>query len=79
MDTITLPGPIVILSADDYRNLLDRISQLENVVSQLARLVEDLEDVRAMRQVEAEYEAGDKVAFDELLSELEVEADSVPD
>ncbi len=77
METMTLQGPVVILPADDYRNLLDRVSQLEKTVGQLAHLLEDLEDVQAMRQTEIEYKAGDGIAFDELLSELEAEADNV--
>jgi len=79
MDTVTLEGPVVILPADDYRNLLDRITRLEKVVSRLVRLLEDVDDVRAMREAEVEYQAGDRISFDELLAEIEAEASSISD
>ncbi len=77
METVTLQGPVVILPADDYRNLLDRISRLEKVVGQLVRLLEDADDIRAMREAEVEYQTGDRISFDELLAEIEAEAGSV--
>jgi len=77
MESVTLEGPVVILPAEDYRNLLDRITRLERVVSRLARLLEDVDDVQAMREAEAEYQAGDRASFDELLAEIEAEAGSV--
>ena len=77
METVTLQGPVVILPADDYRNLLDRITRLEKVVSRLVRLLEEADDIRAMREAEVEYQAGDRVSFDELLAEIEAEAGNV--
>jgi hypothetical protein len=73
MDTVMLQGPVVVLSAEDYTKLLDRIARLEKVVIRLARLLEDASDVRAMREAEVEYQTGDTAAFDDLLAEIDAE------
>jgi hypothetical protein len=67
MDAVTLQGPVVVLSADDYAKLLDRITRLEKMVARLARLLEDADDIRTMREAEVEYRTGDAAAFDDLL------------
>ena len=78
METVTLQGPVVVLQAGDYHNMVDRISQLENIIGKFAQLFENLEDVQMMRQAEVEYQAGDRIAFDELLTEIETETVNVP-
>ncbi len=50
---------VVLLPYHVYRALLDR--------------VEDLEDLLAMREAEAEYRAGEGRPFDEIVAELEAE------
>ena len=50
---------VVLLPYHVYRALLDR--------------VEDLEDLLAMREAEAEYLAGEGRPFDEIVAELEAE------
>lgn len=77
MDTVTLQGPVVILSAEDYAKLIDRVARLEKAVARLARLLEDADDRRAMREAEAEYHAGDTIAFDDLLAEIDTEINRV--
>jgi len=80
METVTLQGPVVVLPSEVYQNLVSRIAQLESAVAQLARLLEDLSDIRAMREAEAEYQAGDGAGFEDLLAEIEVDlASGVPD
>ncbi len=81
MQTVTLQGPVVVLPSADYQSLLERVARLENTVAWLNRLLEDLSDIRAMREAEAEYEAGDRTSFEDLLAELESEeaAGGVPD
>jgi hypothetical protein len=59
MDAVTLQGPAVVLPADDYAKLLDRVTRLEKMVARLARLLEDADDLRAMREAEVEYRAGE--------------------
>ena len=71
METVTLQGPVVILTAEEYQQLLDRLTRLENIVKQLTRLLEDLEDVKVMREAEAEYRAGDAIDFASLLAEVQ--------
>jgi hypothetical protein len=73
MDAVTLQGPVVVLPADDYAKLLDRITRLEKMVARLARLLEDADDIRTMREAEVEYRTGDAAAFDDLLAEVEAE------
>jgi hypothetical protein len=73
MDTVTLQGPVVVLPADDYAKLLDRVTRLEKMVAHLARLLEDADDVRAMREAEVEYRTSDAAAFDDLLTEIDAE------
>lgn len=75
METVTLHGPVVVLSAEEYQNLLNRLAKLENTVKRLAQVMEDLEDIKAMREAEAEYLAGDVVDFADLLSEVQEERD----
>jgi hypothetical protein len=73
MDAVTLQGPVVVLPADDYAKLLDRVTRLEKMVARLARLLEDADDIRTMREAEVEYRTGDAAAFDDLLAEIEAE------
>jgi hypothetical protein len=73
MDAVTLQGPVVVLPADDYAKLLDRVTRLEKMVARLARLVEDADDIRTMREAEVEYRTGDTAAFDDLLAEIDAE------
>jgi t-SNARE complex subunit (syntaxin) len=73
MNSVTLEGPIVLLPADEYQNLLLRLVKLEKTVSQLTQLVEDIDDVRVMREAEADYLAGDTVDFADLIAEVQVE------
>ena len=73
MDTVMLQGPVVVLSAEDYAKLLDRVARLEKTVTRLARLLADASDVRAMREAEVEYQTGDTAAFDDLLAEIDAD------
>jgi hypothetical protein len=73
MDAVTLQGPVVVLPADDYAKLLDRVTRLEKMVARLARVLEDADDIRALREAEVEYRTGDAVAFDDLLAEIDAE------
>lgn len=73
MESVTIQGPIVILPAEEYKDILNRLTQLENMVIQLTQLMEDLEDVKVMRETEAEYLAGDTASFAELLTEVQSE------
>ena len=73
MDTVMLQGPVVVLSAEDYAKLLDRVARLEKAVTRLAGLLEDASDLRAMREAEVEYQTGDTAAFDDLLAEIDAE------
>ncbi len=49
----------LLIDYEDYRGLLQRL--------------EDLEDLRAMREAEAEYRAGEGRPFSEIVAELEAE------
>ena len=75
METVTLQGPIVVLPADTYHELLTRLAQLERTVAQLSALSENVEDIRFMREAEVEYRTGDGASFaailDEVISETE--------
>jgi len=73
MDAVTLQGPVVVLPAEDYAKLLDRVTRLEKMVARLARVLEDADDIRALREAEVEYRAGDAAAFDDLLAEIDAE------
>ena len=73
MDAVTLQGPVVVLPADDYAKLLDRVTRLEKMVARLARVLEDADDIRTLREAEAEYRTGDAAAFDDLLAEIDAE------
>jgi hypothetical protein len=73
MDAVTLQGPVVVLPADDYAKLLDRVTRLEKMVARLARVLEDADDIRALREAEVEYRTGDAAAFDDLLAEIDAE------
>ena len=75
METVTLHGPVVVLSAEEYQNLLNRLARLESIVNRLTQLMEDIEDIKVMREAEAEYLAGDAVDFADLLSEAQEEHD----
>jgi len=75
METVTLHGPVVVLSAEEYENLLNRLARLESIVNRLTQLMEDMEDIKVMREAEAEYLAGDAVDFADLLSEAQEEHD----
>jgi PHD/YefM family antitoxin component YafN of YafNO toxin-antitoxin module len=75
METVTLHGPVVVLSAEEYQNLLNRLARLESIVNRLTQLMEDIEDIKVMREAEAEYLAGDVVDFADLLSEVQEERD----
>ena len=75
METVTLHGPVVVLSAEEYQNLLNRLAKLESTVKRLAQVMEALEDIKAMREAEAEYLTGDVVDFADLLSEVQEERD----
>ena len=77
MEQVTLQGPVVVLPEQDYRELLARIVRLEKVVAGLPRLLEDRDDIRVMREAEVEYQAGDQIAFDDLLAEVVAEAKRV--
>ena len=71
MDAVTLQGPVVVLPAEDYAKLLERVTRLEKMVARLARLLEDADDIRSMREAEVEYRTGDHAAFDDLLAEID--------
>ena len=73
METVTLQGSIVILPAEEYQQLLARLTHLENVVGRLIQLLEDAEDLKVMREAEAEYFAGDSVDFATLLAEVQAD------
>ena len=73
MDAVTLQGPVVVLPAEDYAKLLERVTRLEKMVARLARLLEDADDIRAMREADVEYRTGDVAAFDDLLAEIDAE------
>lgn len=75
METVTLHGPVVVLSAEEYQNLLNRLARLESIVNRLTQLMEDVEDIKVMREAEAEYLAGDAVDFADLLSQVQEERD----
>lgn len=75
METVTLHGPVVVLSAEEYQNLLNRLARLESIVNRLTQLMEDTEDIKVMREAEAEYLAGDVIDFADLLSEVQEEHD----
>ena len=75
METVTLHGPVVVLSAEEYQNLLNRLARLERIVNRLTQLMEDMEDIKVMREAEAEYLAGDVIDFADLLSEVQEERD----
>jgi len=75
METVTLHGPVVVLSAEEYQNLLNRLARLESIVNRLTQLMEDIEDIKVMREAEAEYLAGDVIDFADLLSEVQEEHD----
>jgi hypothetical protein len=70
MEQVTLQGPVVVLPEQDYRELLTRIVRLEKNVAGLSRLLEDRDDIRVMREAEVEYQAGDQIAFDDLLADF---------
>jgi hypothetical protein len=55
VQAVTLEGPVVLLPADDYQKLLERISRLEHMMGYLLQSVEDQEDIQAMREAEAEW------------------------
>lgn len=74
MDAMTLEGPVVIIPQATYSQLVNRISQLESTVAQLTQFLERLDDVKVMREAEAEYWAGDRVDFADLLAEVQSEA-----
>ncbi|NTU62325.1 MAG: hypothetical protein HGB05_02725 [Chloroflexi bacterium] len=73
MDAVTMQGPVVVLPAEDYAKLLERVTRLEKMVARLARLLEDADDIRAMREADVEYRTGDVAAFDDLLAEIDAE------
>lgn len=75
METVTLHGPVVVLSAEEYQNLLNRLARLESIVNRLTQLMEDVEDIKVMHEAEVEYLAGDAVDFADLLSEVQEEHD----
>lgn len=75
METVTLQGPVVILPAEQYQVLLGRLTKLETMVIQLSQMMEDLEDVKVMREAEAEYRAGDTMSFADLLIEAQTETE----
>lgn len=75
METVTLQGPVIVLPAEEYQTLLSRLTQLEKMVNQLTRLIEDLEDVKVMREAEAEYRTGDAADFADLLAEVQEETE----
>ncbi len=73
METITLQGPVVILPTEAYQTLLNRLTHLENMVNQMTQLMEDSQDIKIMREAEAEYHTGDAVDFATLLTEIQAE------
>jgi hypothetical protein len=79
MEQVTLQGPVVVLPEQDYRELLERIIRLEKIVAGFSRLLEDRDDIRVMREAEVEYQAGDQIAFDDLMAEVDAEAKRVSD
>ncbi len=75
METVTIQGPIVVLPADTYHEILNRIGQLETTVARLSLVSENLEDIRFMREAEVEYRTGDVGSFADILDEVLAEAE----
>ena len=73
METVTLQGPVIVLPADEYKAILNRLTQLEQRVNQLTQSVEDFDDIKAMHEAETEYRTGDAITFDDLLAEMQTE------
>ena len=75
MDSITLQGPAVVLPADAYHDLLNRLDMLEKRFDLLATRLEDSEDLRIMREAEIEYQSGDAVSFADLVAAVTTKVD----
>ena len=73
METVTLRGPVVVLPAETYHELLTRVERLETMIQRLAQFAEDMEDIQAMRETEVEYRTEGGVAFEDLLTEVAAE------
>jgi hypothetical protein len=73
MNSVTLEGPVVLLPADEYQNLLARLATLEKAVNRLAQQIENQEDLKIMYEAEAEYQAGDVADFADLVAEVQAE------
>jgi hypothetical protein len=70
METVTVQGPVVLLPAEDYRQLLDRIARLESILGELAQQLQDREDIRFMLEGEADDERGEGRPLEEFVAEL---------
>ncbi|MCP4426185.1 MAG: hypothetical protein GY803_16970 [Chloroflexi bacterium] len=75
MDTVTIQGPVVVLPTDEYQAILSRLNHLERIIGQLTQRLEDLDDIKAIREAEVEYQAGDSIAFSNLLAEIQTETE----
>ena len=73
METVTLQGPVVVIPANEYATILNRLSKLERAFAELTRLLEDLDDIKAMHEAESEYRLGDAVSFSALIAEVQAE------
>ena len=71
MEMITIQGPVVLLPAEDYQTLFNRIVGLEDMVRKLAQQLQDLEDVRVMQAAERDDEHGEGRPFEDFVAELE--------
>ncbi len=69
METVTLQGPVVVIPAQEYETIMNRLSQLEQSVQALTQLLENRDDIKAMRETEAAYFTGDAVSFTDVLAE----------
>lgn len=75
MEPVTIQGPVVILPANEYQTIVSRLNQLDHEIRHLVQRMEDLEDIEAIREVEAAHRAGAGVAFSALLAEIQTETD----
>ncbi|HFE67357.1 MAG TPA: hypothetical protein ENJ93_08845 [Chloroflexi bacterium] len=73
MENVTLQGPVVVIPAQEYETIMNRLFQLEQSVQALIQLLEDRDDITAMRETEAIYFAGDAVPFADVLAEVQAE------
>ena len=56
------------ISPESYQQLIERVDRLERILLNLIEIVENRDDIQAMREAEIEYRSGDAMAFEDLVA-----------